>query len=367
MSPRMSVAEARSLFQADRAMHEERGVYIHGAQSYLPEEYRRNYQLAMDAQPGLSTDPNSSVPAMLTTWISPDVYEVVFARLAMAEILGEQRTGDWLQQTAMFPIVESTGEVSSYGDRSQNGRVNANTNWPQFQSYLFQIVMEYGELELERAGLARINWVSEQQKAGTRLLNTFANLAYAFGVQGLQNYGLLNDPTLPANLTPSTKAAGGTAWFTAGNAPNASANEVYNDIVAIFETLVQTNQGNVDKSTKLTLAMSPGSEVALTFTNAFNVNVEDLLKKNLPNLTVKSAPQYGVLSASNPQGIAGGNLVQMIADNVQGQQTGFCAYNEKLRSHPIIRDLSSFRQKMTSGVWGSVIRYPAGIQGMLGV
>lgn len=371
MPLRMSVTEARSLFQADRAMHEERGVYIHGASSYLPEQFRRDYdgalQLAMDAQPGLSTDPNSAVPAMLTTYIDPDVYEVIFAVLEMEEILGSERKGDWLTETAMFPIVESTGEVSSYGDRSNNGRVNANTNWPQFQSYLFQIIMEYGERELERAGLARINWVSEQQKSGTRLLNTFANLTYAFGVAGLQNNGLLNDPALPANLTPAAKANGGVTWFTSGGAPNATANEVYNDIVSLYAALVTTNQGNVNKNTPLTLAMSPGSEVALTFTNSFAVNVEDLLKKNFPNLKVKSAPQYGVLNASNPQGIAGGNLVQLIADEVQGQKTGFCAFNEKLRSHPIIRQLSSFQQKLTSGTWGAIVRYPAGIQGLLGV
>lgn len=364
---RMNVAEARSLFQADRALHEERGVTFHGATSYLPEQYRRNWTLAMDAQPSLSTDPNSSIPSLLTNYIDPDIYEVVFAVLAMEEILGVERKGDWTMQTAMFPVTESTGEVSSYGDRSNSGRVNANTNWPQFQSYLFQTIMEYGDLELERAGLAKINWVSEQQKAATRLLNTFSNLTYAFGVAGLQNNGLLNDPALPANLTPSTKAAGGVTWFTAGGAPNATANEVYNDIVALFEALVATNQGNVSKDTPMTLAMSPASEVALTFTNSYNVNVEDLLKKNFKNLKVKSAPQYGVLSASNPQGIAGGNLVQLIADSVQGQKTGFCAYNDKLRSFPIIRDLSSFRQKMVSGTWGAIIRYPAGIQGMLGV
>jgi len=105
----------------------------------------------------------------------------------------------------------------------------------------------------------------------------------------------------------------------------------------------------------------------VTFTNSFNVNVEDLLKKNFPNLTVKVAPQYGAQTASNPQGIVAGNLVQLIAKEVQGQRTGFCAYNEKLRSHRLIPDTSSFKQKMTSGVWGAVIRYAAGVAQMVGV
>jgi hypothetical protein len=115
------------------------------------------------------------------------------------------------------------------------------------------------------------------------------------------------------------------------------------------------------------LAMSPGSEVALTATNSFNVNVSDLLKKNFPNITVKTAVQYGVLSSSNPQGITGGNLVQMIADAVEGQQTGYCAFSEKMRSHPIVRQLSSFQQKVTAGTWGAIVRQPFGISQMLGV
>jgi hypothetical protein len=363
----MSVAEARAKFQAHRPIYEERGVTFDGAQSYLPTAFKRDFNLALDAQPGLSTDPNASVPAMLTTYIDPDVYEIVFAPLAMAEILGEERKGDWLTETAMFPVVESAGEVSSYGDYNTNGRVTANTNWPNYQSYLFQIVMEYGDRELERAGLARINWVSELQKSGVRLLNTFANLNYAYGQAGLQNYGLLNDPDLAAPLTPATKAAGGVTWFTSSGAPNATANEVYNDILTVITALIIQTQGHIDSNSEMTLAMSPLSSSALDFTNSFGITVMDMLKKSYPNLKLKVAPQYGALSAQNPQGNAGGNFLQVIAKVVAGQRTGFCAYNEKLRSFPVKRELSSYRQKQISGVWGAIIRLPVGISSMLGI
>jgi len=77
--------------------------------------------------------------------------------------------------------------------------------------------------------------------------------------------------------------------------------------------------------------------------------------------------QYGAVSTSNPQGIVGGNLLQLIADEVEGQETGFCAFNEKLRAHPIIRALSAFKQKKTQGTWGAVVRQPFAITQMLGV
>lgn len=362
----MNFQEAQTAFRAHVAMHEANGAYFPSVKSYLPDEFKRDFTLAMDAQPGLSTDPNSAVPMMLTTMIDPAVYKVLFSPNKAAEIITEQRKGTWLDDTIMFPQVEHVGEVSSYGDFAENGHAGVNTNWPQRQAYVYQTMMEYGERELERAGLARINWVSEINIAAATVLNKFANLTYFFGVQGLQNYGLLNDPNLSASLTPATKAAGGVKWITNG-AITATANEIYADIQAMFLQLVNQTAGLIDQEAKMTLALSPGSQVALTATNTFNVNVSDLLKKNFPNIRIVTAVQYGVLTASNPQGIAAGNLVQLIVGDIEGQQTAFCAFNEKARAHKIIQAASSYKQKITAGTWGTVLRMPMGISSMLGV
>lgn len=365
----MDIREAIATFRSDRSHLEERGVaWQPGTEpvGYASPAFRRDYRLAMDALPTLTTDPNAGVPAMLTTFIDPEVYAVLFAPNKAAIILGEVRKGTWADQTTLFPVAEATGEVSTYGDFSENGRAGVNTNWPARQSYLFQIMKEYGELEMERAGLARINWASEIDKAAALNLNKFNNLVYFFGLAGLQNYGLLNDPNLSAAITPGTKNAGGTAWVVAGLI-NATANEIYADIEALFLRLVSQTGGLVDREAKMVLAMSPQSDGALTATNSFNVNVADLLKKNFPNMRVETAVQYGASSSTNTQGNAAGNLVQLIVEEVEGQRTGFCAFNEKMRAHPIIRAASSFKQKMTAGSWGTVLRFPAGIAQMVGV
>lgn len=362
----MNAKEARAAWQADRMALDAAGIHLPEAQSYIPEEFRRNFGLAMDAQPTMITTGNAGIPAFLTTMVDPTVIEILLAPNKAADIFGEQKKGSWLDQTAMFPMVERTGEVTTYGDFSENGHTNVNTQWPQRQSYLFQTVKEYGELEMERAGLARINWAGEIDRAASIVLMKFSNLSYFFGVSGLQNYGLLNDPSLGATLTPATKAAGGTAWVSGGRVV-ATANEVYNDIQSIYLQLVTQTTGLIDQETKLTLAMSPAVSVALTATNSFNVNVSDLVKKNFPNITVKTAVQYGQTSASNPQGIAAGNFVQMIAEEIDGQDVGYCAFNEKMRNHPVIRAMSSFKQKVTSGTWGSIVRYPVAIASMTGV
>jgi hypothetical protein len=363
----MSHIAAIKWAQDSARLRDEYGIIFPDAVTYVEPDWRRDYTLAMDAQPTLVTTPNAGIPSMFTTMVDPRVIEILLAPNKAAEILGEEKKGSWVDQTAMFPVVERTGEVSSYGDFNANGRANANTDFPQRQSYLYQTVTEYGELELERAGRAAINWAAQLDIAAATVLTKFQNLTYFRGVQGLQNYGLQNDPALSASLTPGTKAAGnGNVWIFNG-AINATANEVFADIQALYFELVSQTGGLVEQDAKLVLALSPGSAVALTATNSFNVNVSDLIKKNFPNLRVVTAVQYGALSSSNPQGIAAGNFVQLIAEELEGEDTGYCAFNEKMRAHPIIRAESSFRQKKTQGSWGAILRYPVAFAGMIGI
>lgn len=342
------------------------GIAFDGATDLLKPEYKSNFDLAMDAQPGLVTAGNSGIPQFLTTFVDPDILRILTAKNKAAEILGEVRKGSFVDRTAVFPIVEPTGQVASYGDFNTDGHAGANMNFPVREAYNYQIIIEYGELEMEQAGKAKIGWANELKQAGIIALNKFQNLTYFYGVSGLQNYGLLNDPNLSTALTPATKAAGGTTWVN-GTVINATANEIYADIQSLYIKLVNQTSGNVDQDTPMVLALSPKSAMALTTTNSFNVNVHDLLKKNFPKLEIITAVQYGALTTANPQGSAAGEIVQLIAKQVEGQDTGYCAFNEKLRGSAVIRDLSSFKQKMVQGTWGAVIRQPFAIAQMLGV
>jgi hypothetical protein len=362
----MNAQEALAAWRADRAMLEARGVILPEVVTYTADEWKHNSQMALDAMPAMTTVANAGVPAMLTTMVDPDIIRILFAAEKAAEIFGENKKGTWLDETMMFPVVEHVGEVTSYGDYATGGHAGANTNWPQRQSYRYQVVKEYGELEMDRAGLAKINWVGEIDKAAATTMSRFQNLSYFFGTAGLQNYGLLNEPSLSASLTPAPKAYGGTAWISSG-VIMATANEIYLDIESMFIQLVSQTAGGINRESKMTLAMSPTSEAALTATNSFNVNVSDLLKKNFPNITIKTAVQYGTVSAANPNGIAAGNLCQLIADSIDGQDTGYCAYNEKMRAFPVVRGLSSFQQKVMGGTWGCILRMPMAVASMVGL
>lgn len=359
-------SEAASAWEADRRLHEEKGIHLNGVRAYAFDGVGRDYTLAMDAQPTLVTDPNSAIPAMLTTMIDPTVIRVVQAPVNATKIVGEIKKGTWLDQTAMFPVVEHTGEVSSYGDYATSGMSGMNMDFPQRQAYQFQTLKRYGEMELERAGLARINMVNELDMSAANNIARFFNLSYFYGIQGLQNYGLFNDPNLAASLTPAAKAYGGTAWYS-GNVVRATANEIFLDIQTMVASLINQTTGYIDSESKMTIALSPLAEAAFATTNSFKVNVRDLIKDNYPGMKIQTAVQYQAQSSANPQGLPAGNFMQLIANDIDGMQVAFCAFTEKMRAHPIIRLHSSFEQKVSAGTWGFVLRIPIGIASMVGI
>lgn len=309
---------------------------------------------AHDAQPELITTSNAGIPAFLSTYIDPKLIKILIAPNKATEIVGsEVQKGDWTTKTAMFAVVESTGEVSSYGDYSNEGKSGANTNFPERQAYHYQTMTQWGELELATAALARIDWANQQNIASVSTLMKYQNKTYFYGVEGLKLYGLLNDPTLTAPIAPAN-VSGSITW------DDKAAIDIYNDILAIFKQL-QTQTSNsslVEMDAKMTLALSSGVQPNLAKVTEFNVNVKTMLKENFPNMTIKTAPEYST---------AAGNLVQLIVDEIQGQQVAETAFTEKMRAHPVVVETSSFKQKKSQGTFGTIIYMPLGIASMLGV
>ncbi|EIW3007772.1 DUF2184 domain-containing protein, partial [Salmonella enterica] len=133
---------------------------------------------------------------------------------------------------------------------------------------------------------------------------------------------------------------------------------VYDDIVKLFKQLVKQTQGHIERTDKMKLCMSPLAEVNLTKTNQYKVNVSDLLAKNFPAMTIETAVEY----TSDA-----GELVQLIAERLGEQDTGYCSFTEKMRAHAVVTESSAWKQKKSAGTWGAIIRQPLAYAQMLGV
>lgn len=302
-------------------------------------------RVAFDAQPELVTVANAGIPAFLSNYLDPKLIEILVSPMKAAEIGGETKKGDWVTTVTTFITVESTGEVSAYGDFNNGGNADSNSNFPQRQSFHYQTFTQWGEKELAYAGLAGIDLASRKNIASVLVLNKFQNATYFYGVANLQNYGLLNDPALSAPIAPAV------------NWDSATAEQIFTDIVRLFRQLIAQSNGTLDQDTRLTMALSPTNSVNLNKTNQYNVNVFDQIKKNFPGIVVKTAPEYSTSS---------GELVQMIVDEYEGQETVTCAFTEKLRAHAMVVGSSSFSQKKSQGTWGAVYYRPVFVAQMLG-
>nr|WP_237955078.1 major capsid family protein [Acetobacter senegalensis] len=248
-----------SLFPSELAELNRLGFIMPQARGMIANALLATDAMALDAQPALSTSANAGIPAFMSAWVDPALIKVAFAPMRAAELLGEVRKGDWVTRTAIFPMLETTGEISSYGDWNANGQVSLNPSYPERQSYHYQVFLSWGEMELALAGQARLQWVASLREAAALKLNKFQNQTYFFGVSGLRLYGYLNDPRLPAAITPAIKAAGGTTWDTA------TPEERQDDVIALINQLRKQTAGLVDTETPMVLGLSPTRMGLLAF------------------------------------------------------------------------------------------------------
>ena len=296
---------------------------------------------------------SSGVMAYMVNFMDPKLREVLVAPCKFAEICGETKKGDWTVDTMTFPIIESGGDVSAYGDLNNNGLVSADVNFEPRQVFYYQSFTRWGDRQLARMGLAKIDWASRQNIATALVFAKFQNKSYALGMPGLDNYGLLNDPM----LIPPILVANGTWASTTGL-------NIYQDIMNLFSQLVAQTDGLVDENTKMKLAMSPyaATKLASATQNVYgNATVRELMKTTWPNMEVITAMEYAVAGSGGVQ------LAQLIAEEVGGQEVVTCAFTEKMRAHSIVRDTSSTYQKKSAGTGGSVIFVPAGIAQLTGM
>ena len=196
------------------------------------------------------------------------------------------------------------------------------------------------------AGAGRVDLAAQLNYASALGLAKFLNLTYLYGVAGLQNYGLTNDPNLPTPVTATVN------WATA--VPE----DVFNSIVAMFKQLQVQSQGIIKQRDELRLALPPTAAADINRVNTYGLSAAKLLLDAFPKMELVEVPEYDTAS---------GRLVQMWAPRVEGQETATCAFTEKMRAHAIERYSSYFRQKKSAGTWGAVVFRPFAVTQLLGV
>lgn len=315
-----------------------------------------NAKLANDA--AMTTSANIGIPALLVTYLDPRVCEVLFGAMNAGRIFEKSQIGKFEDDFATFMVEEIAGQVSPYADFGNGTAVDVNYNYPVRQNFRYQTTLKYGDLEVSKAALAKINLAARKQYASAQVMARAENAFQLYGVKGMEIYGLLNDPNLPASITPHS-IGGNTTWESKINAdPNNASTLVFNDVNKLIGELMARNGGLIDANTPMILGISNKQLNYLTQPNNFGKSALELLKGNYPALTVVQLPELSTTS---------GEMLYLTVPELLGDKTGETAYSRAYMLGRLVPKISSWEQKATASTFGCVIRRPNLVATMLGV
>ena len=298
-------------------------------------------------------DPNASVPAYMRVYANPRVIEVLTAERAYRKIAPEVKNGDFTTAFTQFRCLEFTGETTPYGDYDGNGQVNVNTNFPVREQYRFQTTLKVGDLEQKMNAEAKIDLFAEKQRSASIALDIDFNRFALYGVEGKAVYGLLNDPSLNASITPIS-VGGVTAWS------GKNATQEIADIAKLMGTLYGQAGGHIDGNTKTKLLVSPQTLADLDKVNDYGLTAKKMLADTYPNMEVVVVPELY-------NSTLGTSTMMVLADEILGQPVVEFGYTDKYYAHEIVRGLSAWEQKISAGTYGAIVQLPFAIATMTGV
>lgn len=308
-------------------------------------------QLANDA--AMVTAANSGVPVEFTSYIDPMVIPILTATRGAREIFGEAKKGDWTTSYARFQTSEITGEVEAYTDYGQGGASDVNPTFPVRTQYIYQTNIRYGDREVDVASRARLQLAADKQRAAATVIDIASNKFALYGVAGLEIYGLLNDPNLPADVSPLPNADEKTLWA------EKSTKEIYGDVLYLFGKMADRGAGHIDANTELVLATSPATQVQLGKATDFNISARQMLETYFPRIRFVALPELATATS--------GTSILLVAPTIEGLPTAQIGFSEKFRAMRLIPESSSFHQKFVGSSYGTIIYRPFAIGKMTGV
>lgn len=345
-----------------------KGIYVEGAKGVMAYDtvngkIKTNLSktaLAMDS--ALQTTPNVGYPASFFQYIDPQIVEILFGVTNANKIAPEVKQGSWADEYYTYTVEESTGDVTAYSDRTENVTTEVNYNFQTREQARFETIIQYGNLETDKASQAKIALASRKQIAGANIIARKQNQFYLYGVSGKINHGLLNSSDLNPSINPNSitiDSKNYTTWAdkVAHDASNAG-NHVYNDVLKLWSTLSARNGGNIDQNERIILAVSNNVVSYLSAPNQFGLTCEAMLKQNFPNLEIVQLPE---LSTNQGEG------VMMIVPSLYGVDTVNLVYSDKFRALQVVQTVSGFKQKLVGTSYGAVYKRTSLVCTMYGV
>ena len=345
-----------------------KGIYVEGAKGIMAYDtvngkIKTNFSktaLAMDS--AMQTTANVGYPASLFQYIDPQIVEILFGVTNANRLAPEVKQGTWEQEYYNYAVEERISDVTAYSDRTENVTTEVNYEYNVRELARFQTVIQYGDLEVDKANQAKIALQSRKQLAGADIIARKQNQFYLYGVSNKQNYGILNEPNLNPSINPNSITVGGNTYTTwadkVANDTASAGNHVFNDVLKLWSELASKNGGNIDQNERIILAVSNAVVSYLSAPNQFGLTAMQMIKDNFPNLEVVQLPELSTQA---------GEQIKMIVPSLYGVDTMNVAFADKLRVGRVIQTVSGQKLKMVGTSWGCILKRASLVATMMGV
>jgi len=345
-----------------------KGIYVEGAKGVMAYDtvngkIKTNFSktaLAMDS--AMQTTANVGYPASLFQYIDPQIVEILFGVTNANRLAPEVKQGSWEQEYYNYAVEERISDVTAYSDRTENVTTEVNYEYNVRELARFQTVIQYGDLEVDKANQAKIALQSRKQLAGADIIARKQNQFYLYGVSNKQNYGILNEPNLNPSINPNSITVGGNTYTTwadkVANDTASAGNHVFNDVLKLWSELASKNGGNIDQNERIILAVSNAVVSYLSAPNQFGLTAMQMIKDNFPNLEVVQLPELSTQA---------GEQIKMIVPSLYGVDTMNVAFADKLRVGRVIQTVSGQKLKMVGTSWGCILKRASLVATMMGV
>ena len=299
--------------------------------------------------------PSSGVPNVLTTIWTTKFFKQMFQSTPFREMTTPDQQGMFGTTDVRYPLIGASGTSKPYSDHSGLGDSSINLNYLQRQTITLQRTLTYGDLQTAIMGMAKVDYVGWLREYIATLITLDQNNIGFNGYSGMQCFGLLNDPSLNPELSPSNGQ-----WMVSG-----TYGSVCTDIITAVQSVQTLGAGQVNTDDEFIIGLPPVVFGALLFQNSFGLNVRSYIESVYPKCRFIQVQNY--TGTGTPLGSDLPNFMQVIFKTIGGQETALGVFSTLYNSHGVVRELSSYNEKVSYVVAGSILTMPVGIATLSGI
>jgi hypothetical protein len=318
-------------------------------------QFKRNAEAMMMDDDYAYNIGSSGVPNVLTAVWTTRFFKQIYQSTPFRELTTADQQGTFGTTNVKYPLIQGSGVSKLYADHSGLGDSSINLNYLTQQTVTLQRTLTYGDMQTAVMGMAKVDYVAWLREYVATLITLDQNNIGFNGFAGMQCYGLLNNPGLNPVLV-----AGSGQWITSGTYAS-----VVSDIITTVQSIQTLGAGQVDTDDEFIIGLPPCVFGALLYQNSFGMSVKAYIEGVYPKCKFIQVQNY--TGTGTPLGSVAPNYMQVIFKQIAGQDTALGVFSSLYNSHGVVRLLSSYNEKVSYVLGGTVLPMPIGVATLSGI